>query len=216
MTHQERQAYSKAVILQAAMDEFGSRDYNQVNMETICKNHCISKGMMYHYYSNKDELFLLCAQKTFDDLKVYVEQNMTTSGTEDPLQHIQHYFMIRESFFQLYPLQKRVFETALFRTPEHLKDDIRTLREPIRQLNLAFLEQLTSDIPLRPGLNRNLVTHYLENIESLFREVVFCAHPEKGSQDLHTVLETVTEVLDIFLFGVLQQNSNKSDWRNTR
>lgn len=205
MTHQERQAHSRAEILRAAMEEFGNRDYNQVNMEAICKNHGISKGMMYHYYSNKDELFLLCVQETFNALKIYVEQNMTIPGAEDPLQHIQNYFMIREAFFQLHPRQKNVFENALLRAPEHLKEDIRTLREPIRQLNLNFLEQLTSAIPLRPGLDPKLATHYLESIEPLFRDVLFRFQAEKKSQDVHTLLETVTEVLDMFLFGVLQQ-----------
>lgn len=209
MTHQERKAHSRAEILRAAMEEFGSRDYNQVNMEAICKNHGISKGMMYHYYSNKDELFLLCVQETFEALKAYVEQNMVPPGAEDPLQHIQNYFMIREAFFQLYPRQKKVFENALLRAPEHLKEDIRALREPIRQLNLNFLEQLTSAIPLRPGLDQKLATHYLESIEPLFRDVLFRFQAEKESQDLHTLLETVTEVLDMFLFGVLQQNSKE-------
>lgn len=209
MTHQERQAHSRAEILQAAMEEFGTRDYNQVNMEAICKKHGISKGMMYHYYSNKDELFLLCVQETFDALKAYVEQNMLPPDPEDPLRHIQNYFMIRESFFRLHPMQKQVFESAMLHTPVHLKDEIRTLREPIRQMNLHFLEQLTRAIPLRPGLDQNLVTYYLECVEPLFRDVLFRFQSGKESQDLHALLEAVTQVLDIFLFGVFQQDSKK-------
>ena len=39
--------------LSAALEEFGTYGYDKVNMERICGNHGISKGMMYHYYSNK-------------------------------------------------------------------------------------------------------------------------------------------------------------------
>ena len=49
MTQKERQEHSRQEILRAALEEFGRRDYEQVNMEQICKNHGISKGMMYHF-----------------------------------------------------------------------------------------------------------------------------------------------------------------------
>ena len=48
MTQQERKALNRSGIPQAALWEFGSEDYGQVNMERICKDHGISKEMMYH------------------------------------------------------------------------------------------------------------------------------------------------------------------------
>lgn len=57
------------------MEEYGSREYESVTMDCICANHNISKGMMYHYYSNKDELFLACVQDTFQALKDYIVEN---------------------------------------------------------------------------------------------------------------------------------------------
>lgn len=75
MTQKERQERSRKEIYQAALEEFGTYGYDKVNMERICGNHGISKGMMYHYYSSKDELFLLCVQITFDTLKNYVEEH---------------------------------------------------------------------------------------------------------------------------------------------
>ena len=69
MTQKERQERSRKEIYQAALEEFGTYGYDKVNMERICGNHGISKGMMYHYYSNKDELFLLCVERTFQELR---------------------------------------------------------------------------------------------------------------------------------------------------
>ena len=65
MKQQERQERSRREIFQAAMEEFGAHGYDKVSMENLCTRHGISKGMMYHYYSNKDELFLLCVQDVF-------------------------------------------------------------------------------------------------------------------------------------------------------
>ena len=68
MTQKERQERSRKEIYQAALEEFGTYGYDKVNMERICGNHGISKGMMYHYYSGKDDLFLLCAREIFQAL----------------------------------------------------------------------------------------------------------------------------------------------------
>ena len=80
MTQKERQERSRKEIYQAALEEFGTYGYDKVNMERICGNHGISKGMMYHYYSNKDELFLLCVERTFQELRAHVERDMAHRG----------------------------------------------------------------------------------------------------------------------------------------
>ena len=48
MTQKERQERSREEIYRAALEEFGTCGYDRVNMERICGNHGISKGMMYH------------------------------------------------------------------------------------------------------------------------------------------------------------------------
>ena len=76
MKQQERQKKSKEKILQAAITEFSASGYDKVTMENICTRHGISKGMMYHYYSGKDDLFLLCVQNMYQMMQQYLEENM--------------------------------------------------------------------------------------------------------------------------------------------
>ena len=94
MTQKERQERSRREILRAAREEFGSHDYGQVTMEGICSRHGISKGMMYHYYANKDELFLLCVQDTFLSLRAYVEREAEKLAGQKNFDAIKKYFMI--------------------------------------------------------------------------------------------------------------------------
>ena len=74
MKQQERQKKSKEKILQAAITEFSASGYDKVTMENICTRHGISKGMMYHYYSGKDDLFLLCVQNMYQMMQQYLEE----------------------------------------------------------------------------------------------------------------------------------------------
>lgn len=88
-------------------------------MERICGNHGISKGMMYHYYSNKDELFLLCVERTFQGAQGPCGTGYGPSVRGGYGSRNKDFFMIRERFFQLHP-SKSSFESAMLRPPKHL------------------------------------------------------------------------------------------------
>ena len=78
MKQAQRQERSRREILQAAMEEFGTYNYSDVTIDNICSRHGISKGMMYHYYSGKDDLFLLCAREMFQALKEHMLSMVTS------------------------------------------------------------------------------------------------------------------------------------------
>ncbi len=205
MTQKERQERSKEEIYQAALEEFGTFGYDQVNMERICGKHGISKGMMYHYYSNKDDLFLSCVKRTFTDLKAYIEQEMETAQGKNTLDTVKNYFLTREYFFQFHPKQKVIFENAMIRPPKHLAEQIQQLRAPIREMNRKFLSQFVARMALRPGLDYEKATRYLETMGSSFQNSLAYYQGENTEQDLHSMLEMVEDLLDMILFGVLQQ-----------
>ena len=95
MTQRERQEHAKKTIFQAALAEFGAQPYDTVTMDRICSRHGISKGMMYHYFSSKDELFLLCVKELFQSLQVYIQEESTQIQKENSHAAIRQYFMIR-------------------------------------------------------------------------------------------------------------------------
>ena len=76
LTQEERKAHSKELILSASMHEFGAHGYASVTVDSICAKHGISKGMLYHYYSGKDDLFLLCANQVFHELVLQLKREL--------------------------------------------------------------------------------------------------------------------------------------------
>ena len=205
MTQQERQERSKKEIFQAAMEEFGTHDYSAVTMEGICTRHGISKGMMYHYYTSKDELFLLCVQDTFGALREYVQQAMEQLEDKTSPAAVQHFFISREYFFQLHPRRKNIFETAMLHPPRDLSSAIWELRRPIREMNRAFLSGIVSKLQLRQGLDRQRVARYIESFECIIRAVLEQYRAEGWVTDTGSMMDTIAEVLDMVLFGVARQ-----------
>lgn len=205
MKQQERQKKSKEKILQAAITEFSASGYDKVTMENICTRHGISKGMMYHYYSGKDDLFLLCVQNMYQMMQQYLEENMAELEKKDALHALKEFWMLRESFFGEHPPFKNIFENALLRTPPHLFEKIEEIRGPIEALNRQFLHRTIGKIELRENLKKENVSIYLEAMESVFWKLVEQYRREQRISDVHSLMEAAGELWDMVLLGVVQQ-----------
>lgn len=206
MKQQERQKKSKEKILQAAITEFSASGYDKVTMENICTRHGISKGMMYHYYSGKDNLFLLCVQNMYQMMQQYLEENMAELEKKDALHALKEFWMLRESFFGEHPPFKNIFENALLRTPPHLFEKIEEIRGPIEALNRQFLHRTIGKIELRENLKKENVSIYLEAMESVFWKLVEQYRREQRISDVHSLMEAAGELWDMVLLGVVRQN----------
>ena len=205
MTQKERQARARQEIFRAAMEEFGTHNYDEVTMESICANHGISKGMMYHYYANKDDLFLLCVQDTFQALGEEVARGAGKLEGQPPGDAIRNFFMIREYYFQQHPKRRKVFENVMFRAPQHLENDIRELRRPIRELNRRFLDRIVEGMSLRDNLTPAVVMRYIECIDGIFPTLLRQYQAGGQTEDLHSMLAAAGQILDMVLFGLMQK-----------
>lgn len=201
MKQQDRVARSRSEILQAALAEFGSREYAAVTVDQICTQYHLSKGMLYHYYAGKDALFLACVEQVFQSLAQLSLQLADRCSDPGTRPSIRDYFSVRESYFAQNPLEKGVFESALLHTPAHLAQDIQRLRAPLLQANRCFFEKILDAAPLRPGLEREQALVYLEAVEESFwamvRRCCAAAAPGENQPDLWR-----GRLLDLILFGV--------------
>lgn len=58
----------KQKILEVGIEEFASKGYENANINVIAKNAEISIGLMYKYFSTKEDLFITCIQRGMEIL----------------------------------------------------------------------------------------------------------------------------------------------------
>ena len=148
-------------------------------------------------------LFLLCVADTFQKVKEYVEQ-ATDGQRANTFEAIQHFFLLRERYFEHHPLEKNVFENAMIHPPKHLARQITQLHQPLQQLNRDFLRQVISHMQLRPGLSPADVASYLECVAPVFPTFVH-QRQEQKTANTHSMLCAAEQVLQMILYGVVQE-----------
>lgn len=76
MKREEKNQQTKRRIMESALAEFSSKGYAGSSINTICAAEAVSKGIVYHYFENKDELFLACVGECFQRLTEYIRENL--------------------------------------------------------------------------------------------------------------------------------------------
>ena len=71
----ERQQKEK-LIVQSAIKLFSSRGYHATKMDDVAKKAKMSKGLIYFYFKNKEDLYMAVTKKAFEQLSTIFKDTM--------------------------------------------------------------------------------------------------------------------------------------------
>lgn len=206
MNREEQNKISRKRILKASLKEFGEKDYSQASINNICKNNEISKGLLFHYYKNKDEIFLMCVENMFIDLSNYLKNNdkIIYSNAEE---NLKKYLEKRFEFFREFPFYEQIFYTASFNPPKHLIQKIQILKEILDQTNRDFLHQIIIKLDLKSDIIIDDVIDVIIGCWSYLhvkiQNVDFQQEGEK-STDLEMYIKEFVKMLNMILYGIVK------------
>lgn len=214
MKREEKTALAQQRILATAMEEFAQKGYKGASLNTAWAQKDISKGIVYHHFRDKDELYLRCVEDCFTALTAYLQTQAVNDGEGSVRDHLQRCFDARLRFFAEYPQYLGIFLEASFRPPEKLLPQIAKLRQPFDAWNIAVLTQLLQSQPLRPELSVELVVEnfrmYMDFFNLHFQAA--CGEARSHKELLCRHEEMCHQLLDVLLYGVISRE-DKDDVR---
>lgn len=66
-------------VIDAALDEFAGKDFEAASLNNIIAKAGISKGSMYHYFTNKEDLYLHLVRRIMKKKKEFLSTALTAS-----------------------------------------------------------------------------------------------------------------------------------------
>lgn len=210
MKQKEKSMLTKYRIIQAALKEFSEYNYDNSSINRICSNGNIPKGVMYHYFKDKDELYLLCIKYCYDSMCNYYKTFLQNYNAHDDLKMwVKKYFEIRYKFFYENPLLKKLHFHTILRGPVKLSKEIESIYLPFRQLNHNFALKILSNVRLKKNLSIDEVIKLLDIIQNMLNEKF---HSKLENDNLDSLsIEYEKEAIkwvDILLYGILEDNKN--------
>lgn len=205
MKREEKVQLTRRRIMDNALKEFSSSGYRASSVNNIYDpEQGISKGIIYHYFSSKDELFLACVGECFERLKTYMEKQFVQDSSAMTAEEcFANYFAARMNFFQENPQYQKIFMEAVLMPPAHLKSRIMECRQPMEEMNKDILGELLSRIPLRVPLNKDevirIVLQFINFIDLQY------SLERAGVTTIEDLEKKNQQVLDILLNGIVER-----------
>lgn len=181
-------------ILNAALKEFAEKGYKNASTNQIVKEAGISKGLLFHYFNNKRDLYLFLYDHFIEIFLEQIKENVDWDD-KDLFTRTRQIASLKIKLFQKYP-EIFTFFTSVFTEEEfEIKNDMKTRKEKIMNNNY---KEMLSDIDLtkfKEDLDvektLNIITWSLEGFSNRQQEKI------KGlSLDQLNLEETLDELDD--------------------
>lgn len=205
MTQKNKSTIIRFKILQVALNEFANYSYEKSSINRICIEGNISKGVMYHHFKDKDELYLLCIRYCYDTMLDYYKSRL--GEEKDWKEEIKKFLDIKYHFFNENPVLHKIFYNTLFKMPEHLKDEIKKITKKLDDLNYEFSMNILNKIKIRHGLKPEEIIFLLDAVQNMLNEKFYGkgSTPDEIEKLSEEYDKTTEKWIDIMLYGILER-----------
>jgi len=148
---EEKAEGRREAILDAALEEFSSRGYGAASTNSIAARAKVAKGLVFHYFDSKDDLYLALLDRT---LAALIEEFLRgiEPSPRDLFERIHRWTEVRLRMVRARPEYLRLFTDALINTPPALLSKIRERLAPLeREMWGRLMEGIDLGL-LRPGV----------------------------------------------------------------
>lgn len=167
--HYYKEAFERAtderknMILEAGIDEFSSKGYEKANINIIAKNAGISIGLMYKYFSTKEDLFITCLQRGTQILDKALFEIMESNDkllvkAEKLIRVMVTHSKKNSKYIIMYN------EISAERNNKRAKDMVKEIEEKRSSIYITAITSALSKNDVRPDLDPRMFAFFLDNL----------------------------------------------------
>ena len=185
-------------IIDAALIEFSQKGYKAFGINELCKNHKISKGVLYHNFAGKTELYLACVRESFHKAVSMIR------GESGEVPSLADYVERRHRFSKAFPHHSHIFFEAWLMTPAEIAEEVAKEKAVFEDLNRQVSEKLLAESTLKDHISQEQALDYLSFIQQLFRSYYLTVSGSAESPSLASQYERdLNKVLHLMIYGIL-------------
>ena len=194
-------------ILAAAFDEFAMHRFETASTNQITKEAKVAKGLLFHYFKSKEELFLAVFERTLAEMTETFWSQL--QGTPDDLfEKLRHWSVLRLKMVHENPKLYHFMSMAITDCPPQLKPKIAALVEPLQRKGWEELMRGVDISRLRHGVTLQQALEMLmifsAGLERQMSEVIK-ASPDHGLGVLEKLTQQAHEYFELLRDGLYQK-----------
>lgn len=199
MKKNEKTLLTKKRILDAAIIEFGTFGYDAATMNRICEKYKIAKGLVYHNYKSKEELYCSCVEYAVDSFIEYI-------GDDFEELNLKKYMEMRYEFFNKNQNLGNLIFDALLQSHQNL--DLHDVKEKFDDFNLNLYKKAIKTLKLRDGITEEDAIEYYDMVQNMFNRYYLMLNKDKSTERKSIIFDhenSLKKILDYMLYGIAEK-----------
>ena len=184
-------------ILNAAINEFAHKGYKNASTNEMVKEAGISKGLIFHYFKNKKQLYFFLYDYLMEIMEKEYFQKLWLDE-KDFLKKMRMAALTKLELFRKYPLIFKFFLTAYSETDDEVRNEVAHRNQKLIEINLPKIYDNIDLSNLREGVDQqkamNLIVWALEGYANS-KIPEFKTMGEAEFSDMVTELGTYLDIL---------------------
>ncbi len=182
-------------IVENATLLFNKHGFAGTSISDIAKKSELSKGILYHYFENKDALYLHCLNWGIEKFSKYMDD--ATSNLSDEGDVIAQILKLRLSFFDKFPQYKNLFHDVISLKPNQLAESLSALKIKMREGNLRRFRALTKGMFFGKGITERDIMAFLTMLQNSSQYI-----SDNGDVENSDAFESSLRLTKIFINGL--------------
>lgn len=206
----EQNAAGKTVtfrILEAAIEEFAQKGYQAASTNKITKKAGTAKGLLFHYFKNKETLYLACYKHVLNWSKREFENFSKRMVDKDFFEFLKHWSLRKISL----AAEKPIYANFLLSIPNVPEKIHRTVMNMIRESFSSFsgiLYEKIKTVKLREGISYEDAMIFVKAIFDGLTEYYLNQYRNRTQQMLENLDEIkiqTDKILGMLKYGIIDK-----------
>lgn len=194
----------KKQILQTACEEFAVMGYAAASTNTIIQKAGISKGLLFHYFTNKQQLYLAVLDLCMEQVVAGLKQELGYLS-RDVLDRIIEFNMLKIKLAAEYPLSQRLLTEAFVKPPQGLEEEMARRQQEIYTKYMPLLLEGLDRSLFKEGINVDKAVQMVVAFVNAVGEKYIQEYREKDGEIkalLNAFIEELRVYLEMIKYGI--------------
>ncbi|WP_308637822.1 TetR/AcrR family transcriptional regulator [Paenibacillus silvisoli] len=203
------------LIMTICIEEFAKYGYTNTSTDIITARAGISKGILFHYFKSKKNLYLAVVKHAMDVLVEKTVAETAKIGASDFFEHIKEIVLAKQRITMNYFNETELVQRVIAHPPKGVQAEVEKLIADYQKtfstpamLKSIYRSELLESAPLRDGLNVEQVfshvTFVLNALSNKYLQLHKAqAHPPTVIEE--KLINEIETFIDMIKFGVYRQ-----------
>jgi len=195
----------KERILKAAMEEFSKKGFSGASTNEIAKEAGTAKGLIFHYFKDKENLYLETYKKAVNTLVEEFETFIAMSKEKNFFETLKEWSYKKLEFMAENP-EVSDFMLTMLNLPKDMENQVLAEVKKIQSKSWAILFEKFQLLNLRKDLDPQIVFKFIialfNGLGDMYLEL-YKGKPEKLKKDTEKIVKEADMILEILKHGIL-------------